>query len=78
MNNYSPSNSLKESSCKSFMLNEIWIEHKISFEKWLHYKNMTESTKKSYFSALSRFFESNIVSKPLEFRDILLKDKEKR
>jgi intergrase/recombinase len=78
MNTYSPSNSLKESGCKSFMLNEIWIEHKISFEKWLYYKNISESTKKSYFSALSRFFENITVSKPIEFRDIPLKDKEER
>jgi hypothetical protein len=72
-----PSNSLKESNCKSSMLNEIWIEHKISFEKWFHYKNISESTKKSYFSALSRFFERKSVSKPIEFRDISLKDKKK-
>jgi intergrase/recombinase len=72
--NYSQKKSLKN----ILKLNDVWFECKSNFEEWLHHKKISEPTKKEYFSALSRFFGSKIVNKPIEFRDISLKDKEER
>ncbi len=74
----STTDSLQESKSKSCMLNDIWVKHKNSFEDWLRYKNISKITKRDYFNALLRFFENRIISKPIEFRDIQLKDKEER
>ena len=65
-------------SCKGFTLNDVWIEHKGLFEEWLKNKNISKRTKQNYFSALIRFFESQTVARPIEFRNISLKDKEER
>lgn len=65
-------------SCNSFTLNDIWVKHRGLFEEWLKIKNVSERTKQNYFSALLRFFESQTVTRPIEFRNILLKDKEER
>ncbi|AKB40028.1 integrase [Methanosarcina mazei] len=69
---------LQESKCKNSLLNDIWLKHKNPFEKWLYYKNISKTTKRDYLNALIRFFENRIISKPIEFRDIPLKDKEER
>ncbi len=59
-------------------LNDVWFECKSHFEEWLCSKKISETTKRDYFNALLRFFENRIISEPLEFRDVSLKDKEKR
>ena len=79
INTHSPTTyPLQESKCKSSILNDIWLKHKNSFEDWLNYKNISKTTKRDYLNALIRFFEYRIISKPIEFRDIPLKDKEER
>jgi intergrase/recombinase len=59
-------------------LNDIWLECKSRFEEWLRHKKISEPTKRDYFNALLRFFENQKISKPIEFRDLSLKDKEER
>jgi len=65
-------------SCNSFTLNDVWIKHQGLFEEWLKNKDISKRTKQNYYSALIRFFESQTVTRPIEFRNILLKDKEER
>ena len=38
-------------------------------------EKISESTKRDYLNALTKFFENKLVYKPVEFRNILLKDK---
>jgi intergrase/recombinase len=59
-------------------LNDAWQECKLKFQEWLKHKDISEPTKRDYFNALMRFFENQNISKPIEFRDISLKDKEER
>ncbi len=59
-------------------LNNIWTEHKDKFKEWLLHKRISENTKRDYLSALAKFFKNTLVYKPVEFRNILLKDKEER
>ena len=59
-------------------LNNVWQECKLKFQEWLKHKDISEPTKRDYFNALLRFFENRIISKPIEFRDLSLKDKEER
>jgi intergrase/recombinase len=62
--------------CK--LLNDVWLECKSKFQEWLKHKNISEPTKREYLSALLRFFENWTISRPIEFRDLTLKDKEER
>ena len=65
--------------CKKIQkLNDVWLECKSRFEEWLRHKKISEHTKREYLSALLRFFENRTISKPIEFRDISLRDKEER
>jgi intergrase/recombinase len=69
----------QENICKKTQkLNDVWLECKSKFEEWLLHKKISEPTKREYLSALLRFFENRKISKPIEFRDIELKDKEER
>ena len=68
----------QEIKCKNSILNDVWLNHKNPFEEWLYYKNISKTTKRDYLNALIRFFENQIISKPIEFRNIPLKDKEER
>jgi intergrase/recombinase len=79
LENCSCDNSLqKDNYHKSLKLNDVWFECKSYFEECLCSKKISETTKRDYFNALLRFFENRIISKPIEFRDVSLKDKEKR
>jgi intergrase/recombinase len=69
----------QENICeKNLKLNDIWLQCKSRFEEWLRHKKISEPTKRDYLNALLRFFESRTISKPIEFRDLSLKDKEER
>jgi intergrase/recombinase len=59
-------------------LNEFWTEHKNEFFNWLEMRNITAPTKQTYRSALTRFFESNVICKPKDIKKFKLKDKESR
>jgi intergrase/recombinase len=63
---------------KIVRLNDAWLQCKSGFEEWLRHKKISEPTKRDYLNALLRFFENRTINKPIEIRDILLKDKEER
>jgi intergrase/recombinase len=63
---------------KRLKLNDVWLQCKARFEEWLRHKKITDITKRDYLNALLKFFENRIISKPIDFRDISLKDKEER
>jgi intergrase/recombinase len=76
---FSNENTTQENICeKSLTLNSVWLQCKTHFEEWLRHKKISEPTKRDYFNALLRFFENRTICKPIEFRDISLKDKEER
>ncbi|MCM1987896.1 integrase [Methanococcoides seepicolus] len=50
----------------------------MEFVDWLEVRDITASTKQTYRSSLTRFFESTTINKPMDIRKIKLKDKESR
>ncbi len=67
---------LPQESCSD--LQAFWQYHETGFHEWLQHRDISKQTKQSYINALSKFFESNNVHKPNDFRKFELKDKESR
>ncbi len=63
---------------RSTLLNNAWVHHHDSFNKWLQTRNISEPTKRNYYRTLTRFFEKTTVQKPQDFRTLKLNDKEER
>jgi intergrase/recombinase len=60
------------------MLNEMWSLHSELFRNWLYAKEVSKTTKRDYYNALTRFFDNESIQRPQEFRNLTLKDKEER
>ncbi|WP_406660584.1 integrase [Methanolobus sp. ZRKC3] len=59
-------------------LQSFWQSHSVEFKEWLKHRDVSEQTKKGYINALVKFFQTNTICKPNEFRKLDLKDKESR
>jgi len=55
------------------LFSDFWVQHSQSFNDWLSAKDISESTKRDYFNALTKFFVSTSIQKPHEFRGLRLK-----
>lgn len=60
------------------LLNDLWAHHRESFKDWLNAKDVSKTTKRDYYNALKRFFSTESVQKPQDFRKLNLRDKEER
>jgi intergrase/recombinase len=56
----------------------VWTQHSDSFKDWLSAKDVSETTKRDYYNALTKLFDNESVQKPQEFRKLELSDKEER
>jgi len=54
------------------------MRYRESFKDWLNAKDVSKTTKKDYYNALKRFFSTESVQKPQDFRKLDLRDKEER
>jgi intergrase/recombinase len=63
---------------QAVLLNDLWAHHKESFKDWLNAKDVSKTTKRDYYNALERFFSTESVQKPQDFRKLNLRDKEER
>jgi intergrase/recombinase len=63
---------------QAVLLNDLWARHHESFKDWLNAKDVSKTTKRDYYNALKRFFSTESVQKPQDFRKLDLRDKEER
>ncbi len=71
-----PPNATK--SLQAVLLNDLWTHHRESFKNWLNAKDVSKTTKRDYYNALKRFFSTESVQRPQDFRKLDLRDKEER